>query len=171
MGLLFAGGSKEPEFVSELKLAETEHRLRSRLSGVLGLHGIELPETNTPTEFAVAGTVATVRLLMIRTGRSVNRLGFEERFVVGLFGFLIAHEFGRRTLADLGVAFAASALELFSPQEIGEIYRLGSSYRRLRQQKTMHRVLLQTISEWLDDPSVARLDDLAAVFDLCCRPN
>ncbi len=168
---LFSIGSKEPEFVSELKLAEAENRLRTRLTAVLELYGRELPESSNATEFAVAGTVATVNLLRDRTRRSRSVPGFEERFVIGLFGFLIAHEFGRRTLADLGVTFAAAALELFSPEEIGEVYQLGASYRRLRQHKSMHRVLVQTISDWMDDPSEASLEELAGVFDLCCRPN
>lgn len=168
---LFFWAPKEPAFITELKGAEVENRLRTRLSDLLEKDGETLPKTRSPTEFAIAGTVATVNVLLRRSGRTSEKLGFEERFVVGIFGFLIAHEFGRRTSADLGTTFAVSALELFSPKEISAIYQLGEAYRRLRQHKTMHRALLRAISEWLDDPSEERLDELATIFDLCCKPN
>ncbi|WP_153770380.1 hypothetical protein [Labrenzia sp. CE80] len=181
MGSLFSNGlfnsgkssglPQEPDFVSELKLAEAEDRLRRNISEVLAAHDRELPEASSVTEFAVAATVETVELIIVCSGRRRSHLTFEQRFVVGLFAFLIAHELGRRTLADLGVVLAAAALELFTTDEIADIYRLGASYRRLREQKKMHRFLHQSISEWFNDPSEERLQGLVEIFDLCCTPN
>ncbi|MEJ8475162.1 hypothetical protein [Roseibium algae] len=167
----FSVGSKEPSFISELKLVESENRLRVKLDCILNSNGMELPKTGNSTEFAVVCTVVTIDLILVRLGRDKSTLRYEERFVLGLFAFLITHELARRTLADLGAAFASSALEVFSTEDIAEIYQLGKSYSRLRKHKAMHRVLVHTISDWLNEPSEEHLHDLAGVFNFCCRPN
>ncbi|WP_417668417.1 hypothetical protein [Roseibium sp.] len=181
MGKFFAGRwqgaaksrlAKGPtDFVTELKLAEAQERLRRNLSDILQLHQKTLPEAETPTEFAAFATIATMELIVTRSGFPPNRMSLEQRFVVGLFAFLVAHELGRRTLADLGVVFAVSALELFEKEKIADVYRLGSSYGRLQQEKRMYRFLVETIREWFNDPTEAGLEDLVELFRLCCRPN
>lgn len=159
----------EPEFISELRAVETEDRLRKTMAGLLDAAGLEINDTNTPTEFAAAATVAIMKLVLVTAGRDFAKLSFENRFVTGLFGFLVAHKLSRRTNADLGVVLGIAGLDLFSREEIDQIYKLGSSYRRLRQHRQMHVALGEIIEEFLSRPDEAALADLADVYQLCLQ--
>ena len=106
--------SIEPEFISELRAVETEDRLRAKLDAMLQEARLEIPDTNTPTEFAAAATVEIMRLVLATAGREFETLSPENRFVTGLFGFLMAHNMSRRTNADLGVVLGIAGLDLFS---------------------------------------------------------
>jgi hypothetical protein len=161
----------EPEFISELRAVETEDRLRKTMAGMLEAAGLEICDTNTPTEFAAAATVATMKLVLHAAGRSFDSLSFENRFVTGLFGFLVAHRLSRRTNADLGVVLGIAGLDLFSREEIEQIYTLGSSYRRLRQHRQMHLALSEIIEEFLSRPDEEALANLCAVYRMCLQPE
>lgn len=161
----------EPEFISELRAVETEDRLRKNMAGMLDAAGLEICDTNTPTEFAAAATVATMKLVLNTVGRDFDSLSFENRFVTGLFGFLLAHKLSRRTNADLGVVLGIAGLDLFSRQEIDQIYKLGSSYRRLRQHRQMHLALGEIIEQFLSHPDEETLINLAGLYHLCLKPE
>lgn len=170
-GLFATETASDPEFIAALKCAAVENRLRARLGPLLEPAGREIEDTNTQTEFCAAATIAVIHLVLERAGRETEQMPFEQRFVVGLFAFLVAHDLSRRVDADLGIVLAAAALELFSKDQIHDIYRLGSSYRRLRQHRPMHKVLRETIADFVDDPSEAKLMDLAVVFECCLAPQ
>jgi hypothetical protein len=159
----------EPEFISELRAVETEDRLRKYTASLLEAAGLEICDTNTPTEFAAAATVAIMKLVLGTTGRDFEGLSYENRFVTGLFGFLVAHNLSRRTNADLGVVLGIAGLDLFSREEIDQIYQLGSSYRRLRQHRQIHVVLKDIIDRFLSHPDEENLANLASVYELCLR--
>jgi len=161
----------EPEFISELRAVETEVRLRKNLAGMLDAAGLEICDTNTPTEFAAASTVAIMKLVLNTIGREFEGLSFENRFVTGLFGFLLAHKLSRRTNADLGVVLGIAGLDLFSREEIDQIYKLGSSYRRLRQHRQMHMALGEIIDQFLSQPDEETLVNLAGLYQICLRPE
>lgn len=161
----------EPEFISELRAVETEDRLRKTMAGMLEAAGLEICDTNTPTEFTAAATVAIMKLVLNAVGREFDGLSFENRFVTGLFGFLVAHKLSRRTNADLGVVLGIAGLDLFSREEIDQVYKLGSSYRRLRQHRQMHVALGGFIDEFLSRADAAALADLADVYQLCLQPE
>jgi len=161
----------EPEFISELRAVETEDRLRKNMAGMLDAAGLEICDTNTPTEFAAAATVATMKLVLNTVGREFDSLSFENRFVTGLFGFLLAHKLSRRTNADLGVVLGIAGLDLFSREEIDQIYKLGSSYRRLRQHRQMHLALGEIIEGFLSHPDEEALANLAGLYQMCLRPE
>ncbi|GAA0787740.1 hypothetical protein E1180_01765 [Roseibium denhamense] len=171
LGFFGSSPASEPEFISELRAVETEDRLRAGLQVMLENADLEIENTNTPTEFAAASTVAVMRLVLHGAGRHFDDLSFENRFVTGLFGFLIAHNMSRRTNADLGVVLAIAGLDLFSREEIDSIYSLGSSYRRLRQHKQMHHALKGIIDRFLSHPDNESLHDLAGVYQMCLRPE
>lgn len=161
----------EPEFISELRAVETEDRLRAKLFHLLGEVRLEIQDTNTPTEFAAAATVATMKLVLATVGRSFDSLSPENRFVTGLFGFLIAHNLSRRTNADLGVVLGIAGLDLFSREEIDQVYKLGSSYRRLRQHRQLYSALRQIIDQFLAHPDEETLAMLASGYQMCLRPE
>ncbi|PVB61344.1 hypothetical protein [Labrenzia sp. 011] len=169
LGLFGSPATSEPEFISELRAVETEDRLRVKTAGLLEAAGLEIRDTNTPTEFAAAATVAIMRLVLATADRDFEELSFENRFVTGLFGFLMAHNLSRRTNADLGVVLGIAGLDLFSREEIGQIYSLGKSYRRLRQHRQMHLALRDVIDGFLSHPDGDTLEDLAGVYQLCLR--
>ncbi|WP_370200857.1 hypothetical protein [Roseibium sp.] len=161
----------EPEFISELRAVETEDRLRRSTAAMLEAAGLEICDTNTPTEFAAAATVSIMKLVLKVVERDFDQLCFENRFVTGLFGFLIAHNLTRRTNADLGVVLGIAGLDLFSHEEIEQIYKLGSSYRRLRQHRNMHLALRDIIDSFLSHPDEETLSDLAGVYQLCLQQD
>lgn len=169
LGLFGSPSLREPEFISELRAVETEDRLRLKTAGLLEAAGLEIRDTNTPTEFAAAATVAIMRLVLTTADRDFDDLSYENRFVTGLFGFLIAHDLSRRTNADLGVVLGIAGLDLFSREEIDQIYTLGKSYRRLRQHRQIHLALREVINGFLAHPGADTLDDLAGVYKLCLR--
>lgn len=161
----------EPEFISELRAVETEDRLRKNLSAMLDGAGLEICDTNTPTEFAAAATVAIMKLVLSVSGRQFESLSFENRFVTGLFGFIVAHKLSRRTNADLGVVLGIAGLDLFSREEIDQVYKLGSSYRRLRQHRQMHLALGEIVEEFISHPDEQELHNLAALYRMCLQPE
>jgi len=161
----------EPEFISELRAVETEDRLRKSMSGMLDAAGLEICDTNTPTEFAAAASVAVMKLVLKAAGRDFETLSFENRFVTGLFGFIVAHKLSRRTNADLGVVLGIAGLDLFSREEIDQIYKLGSSYRRLRQHRQMHLALGDVVEQFLSRPDEEALASLAELYLMCLRPE
>ncbi|WP_298962392.1 hypothetical protein [uncultured Roseibium sp.] len=161
----------EPEFISELRAVETEDRLRAGLAGLLEETDLEIRDTNTPTEFTAEATVVIMKVVLAVVGRDFNHLSFENRFVTGLFGFLVAHNLCRRTHADLGVVLGIAGLDLFTREEIDQIYKLGSSYRRLRQHRQMHLALREIIDEFLTHPDEETLGNLTGVYQLCLRPE
>ena len=171
LGLFVSRGEKEPEFLSELKAVETEDCLRNGLFDMLEAANLEIGNTNTPTEFAAASTVEIVRLILKSANRDFDKLSFENRFVTGLFGFLVAHNLSRRTNADLGVVLGIAGLDLFSREEIDQIYKLGSSYRRLRQHRQMHLALNEVIDQFLCRPDENSLSMLAGAYELCLKPE
>ncbi|MHA7775092.1 hypothetical protein [Roseibium sp. M-1] len=159
----------EPEFISELRAVETEDRLRKHTADLLEAAGLEICDTNTPTEFAASATVAIMKLVLQTAGRDFDGLSYENRFVTGLFGFLIAHNLSRRTNADLGVVLGIAGLDLFSREEVDQIYKLGSSYRRLRQHRQIHLTLKDIIDQFLSHPDDETLALLASAYQLCLR--
>jgi hypothetical protein len=161
--------SEEPEFVSELRAVETEDRLRSSLAGLLAATDLEIADTNTPTEFTATATVAVMSLILKTVGVKFDDLSFENRFITGLFGFLVAHNLCRRTNADLGVVLGIAGLDLFSREEIDQIYKLGSSYRRLRQNKKTHLALREIVEQFLSCPDEETLEYVAGAYQLCLR--
>ena len=171
LSLFGSRASAEPEFVSELRAVETEDRLRNNLAGMLDEAGLEIRDTNTPTEFAAAATVAIMLLVLKTSGRQFESLSLENRFVTGLFGFIVAHKLSRRTNADLGVVLGVAGLDLFTREEIDQIYKLGSSYRRLRQHRQMYLALGEIIDQFLSHPDANELEDLAALYQMCLRPE
>ena len=132
---------------------------------------VEIRDTNTPTEFTAEATVVIMKVVLAVVGRDFNHLSFENRFVTGLFGFLVAHNLCRRTHADLGVVLGIAGLDLFTREEIDQIYKLGSSYRRLRQHRQMHLALREIIDEFLTHPDEETLGNLTGVYQLCLRPE
>lgn len=162
---------EEPEFISELRAVETEDRLRKNLTGMLEDAGLEICDTNTPTEFAAAATVAIMKLVLNAAGRRFESLSFENRFVTGLFGFIVAHNLSRRTNADLGIVLGIAGLDLFSREEIDQVYKLGSSYRRLRQHRQMHLALGEIVEEFLSHPDAEELQNLATLYRMCLQPE
>ncbi|MCV0428929.1 MAG: hypothetical protein K5905_26035 [Roseibium sp.] len=171
LGLFGIRTEEEPEFVSELRAVETEDRLRNGLADLLEAAHLEIVDTNTPTEFAAASTVEIMKLILKAAERDFEKLSFENRFVTGLFGFLIAHNISRRTNADLGVVLGIAGLDLFSREEIDQIYKLGSSYRRLRQHRQMHLALYGVIDQFLCQPDEDSLELLAGAYNLCLKPE
>ena len=169
LGLFGSQLATEPEFISELRAVETEDRLRAGLAGMLDGAGLEIENTNTPTEFAAEATVKIMSLVLKTAGREFEHLTFENRFVTGLFGFLMAHNMCRRTHADLGVVLAIAGLDLFTQQEIDQIYKLGASYRRLRQHRQMHLALREIIDRFLSQPDEESLSDIVGVYELCLQ--
>jgi|GEM_PF-3256245 len=169
LGIFGSHSVKEPEFISELRAVETEDRLRDKTAGMLDAAGLEIIDTNTPTEFAAAATVAIMKLVLRTSGREFDALSFENRFVTGLFGFLMAHNLSRRTNADLGVVLGIAGLDLFSREEIEQIYKLGSSYRRLRQHRQMYLALREIIDQFLSHPDDDSLAMLAGVYQMCLK--
>ena len=153
-------GSRLPGLTGDLSLA-----------AMLEAAGLEICDTNTPTEFAAAATVSIMKLVLKVVERDFDELCFENRFVTGLFGFLIAHNLTRRTNADLGVVLGIAGLDLFSHEEIEQIYKLGSSYRRLRQHRNMHLALKDIIDSFLSHPDEETLSDLAGVYQLCLQQD
>ncbi|MCK7613382.1 hypothetical protein [Roseibium sediminicola] len=139
------------------------------MAGMLDAAGLEICDTNTPTEFAAAATVAIMKLVLKTVGRDFDSLSFENRFVTGLFGFLLAHKLSRRTNADLGVVLGIAGLDLFSREEIDQVYKLGSSYRRLRQHRQMHLALGEIIEGFLSHPDEDALANLASLYQMCLR--
>jgi len=171
LSLFGSRASAEPEFISELRAVETEDRLRRKMAGMLEDAGLEICDTNTPTEFAASATVAIMKLVLNEVGRDFDSLSFENRFVTGLFGFIVAHKLSRRTNADLGVVLGIAGLDLFSREEIDQIYKLGSSYRRLRQHREMHLVLGEIVEQFLAHPDAEELQTLAGLYQLCLQPE
>jgi hypothetical protein len=171
LGLFGSYETVEPEFVSELRAVETEDRLRLNLAEMLDGARLEIADTNTPTEFAAVSTVAIMNLVLKTVDRDFETLSTENRFVTGLFGFLMAHNLSRRTNADLGVVLGIAGLDLFSREEIDQVYRLGSSYRRLRQHRQLYSALRQIIDQFLSHPDEETLAVLASGYQLCLRPE
>ena len=62
----------EPEFISELRAVETEDRLRRSTAAMLEAAGLEICDTNTPTEFAAAATVSIMKLVLKVVERQVR---------------------------------------------------------------------------------------------------
>jgi hypothetical protein len=141
------------------------------MAGMLDAAGLEICDTNTPTEFAASATVAIMKLVLKTIDRACEELSFENRFVTGLFGFLVAHKLSRRTNADLGVVLGIAGLDLFSREEIDQIYKLGSSYRRLRQHRQMHMALGEIIEQFLAHPDEDTLVNLAELYRMCLKPE
>ncbi|MTH99686.1 hypothetical protein [Roseibium sp. RKSG952] len=169
-GLFQKTTAKEPEFVMALQAAAVENRLRARLDPLLEAAKLEIEDTNGPTEFGAAATVQVIRLVMSRAGADNGEPSSEKKFVVGLFAFLVAHDVSARVRADLGIVLGIAALEFFSKDKVGEIYRLGKSFGRLREFRSTHRVLSNTIKAFLDQPDQTKLEELALVFR-CCLPS
>ncbi|MES0883262.1 hypothetical protein [Roseibium sp. SCP14] len=171
LGLFGRRSSEEPEFVSELRAVETEDRLRGSLAELLAAASLEIGDTNTPTEFAATATVAVVKLILKTVDVKFDDLSFENRFITGLFGFLVAHNLTRRTNADLGVVLGIAGLDLFSREEIDQIYKLGSSYRRLRQNRKTHLALREIVDQFLADPAEETLAYVAGAYQLCLQAD
>lgn len=167
------------KFEEDILSVEREHRVAAALRQLCADHELkpdgelqeETPDFASFEDFAHSAIVTSVTLVLSLSGLKKNLLSFEQRFVVGLFAFLMAHEVSKRYPVDLGVVLASVALELFSKDDLSEIYTLGRSYRRLNSHKVIARELHRAIGAWFDETDQEHLDELVSVFKLCCSPN
>ncbi len=158
---------RDEEFFLNYVRAAAEGENRAKVNRALGSVGVQLPFEPDNTQYCIKASAALVRVVTEKVGVSMHAADKDDRFVVGIFGFVAGDYFSGIMGAPFETVSSIVALDLLGVEYAAQIGSLGDSYNRMAQTGRVIEAIGQNIAKWVSAPTDEQLKKLADLFKLC----
>ena len=166
-GWLKSKRQKDSEFFEGMMRAAAEGSRRAQINAALGSKGIQLGFQKDNDQYCIQATSAIVSLIASDAGLEARNLKVDDRFVAGLFVFVVSNHVSLLIGAPFEEVAFIAFVDCLGMEFAQEVDSVGSSYNKMSNEGRVIEAIGTTVVNWISRPTEENFSKLAKLFDVC----